>query len=386
MKTFQNKTRLISPLLFTLLSSLSLFSCRNDNESGNANTGDSPATNSVQIFATGQTKSNAAGDDGDLQKGVSWPAPRFIINNSTVTDKLTRLMWLQDGSTPLAGVCGGGSIVTWQGALDYVNCLNAINYLYFSDWRLPNTRELRSLVHYGEKDTSVWLNSRGFINVQGNVTKVLSYWSSESWIGSTKSAMIIGMGAVSGVINSGSKPAGMLYAWPVRNKSSLAKTGQATCFDQDGIAINCAGTGHDGDKQAGITWPAPRFEPGTDTQANCITDTMTGLMWPKAHNEITRTWNDALSYSQGLNLCGHTDWRLPNINEIASLAHTGEQDPGTWLVNQGFDAVSNGGDFWSSTSHANNTSGSWAASLRGNFDVSDKNNSTSVLTWPVRGE
>jgi hypothetical protein len=51
----------------------------------------------ARVPKTGQTSSWAAGDDGDLEKGVDWPSPRFVDNgNGTVTDNLTGLMWLQD--------------------------------------------------------------------------------------------------------------------------------------------------------------------------------------------------------------------------------------------------------------------------------------------------
>ncbi|MBI5194449.1 MAG: hypothetical protein HZA08_13570 [Nitrospirae bacterium] len=36
----------------------------------------------------------------------------------------------------------------------------------------------------------------------------------------------------------------------------LPKTGQTTCYDSFGAVIACAGTGQDGDIQAGV-WPGP---------------------------------------------------------------------------------------------------------------------------------
>jgi hypothetical protein len=344
---------------------------------------DGSAVNTVSLAATGQNISYASGDDGDLQSGKTWPVARFTIGVGEVTDTLTGLMWVQDGSMPMVGTCGGGAVVSWQGALDYVSCLNAENYLGFSDWRLANKNELRSLVHYGEIDSSAWLNLQGFFGVQGDVSKRFSYWTSESRIDNPASAMIIGMGTASGLVNSGFKASAQVFAWPVRKNSSLPRTGQTSCFDQAGTSINCAGTGQDGDTQAGVSWPTPRFVPGTAAQVECVTDRLTGLVWQKSHDAVTRTWDDALNHVQGLTQCGYSDWRLPNINEMASLSHTGETNPAAWLMAQGFGTVSNG-DFWSSTSYAGDSTNAWVTGLHGNAD-SEAKASASTLTWAVRG-
>ena len=62
--------------------------------------------NYAPVPKTGQTTPYVAGDDGTLQKGVAWPAPRFTDNsNGTVTDKLTGLIWMKD-----AGVLGAANL------------------------------------------------------------------------------------------------------------------------------------------------------------------------------------------------------------------------------------------------------------------------------------
>ncbi len=97
---------------------------------------------------TGQTISSAPGDDGDLQKGVAWPNPRFTDNgDGTVTDNLTGLIWLQNltllGSHP------------WAAALAVCNSLAAADWPELTDgsvagdWRLPNVREFQSLIDHG---------------------------------------------------------------------------------------------------------------------------------------------------------------------------------------------------------------------------------------------
>jgi hypothetical protein len=103
------------------------------------------------LWRTGQTASYAVGDDGDLQRGVAWPAPRFADNgDGTVTDNLTGLMWLKDAN------CFGN--MTWQAALDKVADFNANPTSFscggyaaaYSDWRLPNRKELHSLSDFSQ--------------------------------------------------------------------------------------------------------------------------------------------------------------------------------------------------------------------------------------------
>jgi hypothetical protein len=89
---------------------------------------------------TGQTTSYAPGDDGDLQMGIPWSEPRFIDNgDGTVTDNMTALMWAKDGAIlPYFQY-------DWYGALVFCNDLNLAGY---DDWRMPNVREMQSLVDY----------------------------------------------------------------------------------------------------------------------------------------------------------------------------------------------------------------------------------------------
>ena len=56
--------------------------------------------------------------------------------NGTITDKATGLMWMQDDS---------GEGMTWQEALTYAE---ETTFAGYSDWRLPNSKELQSIVDY----------------------------------------------------------------------------------------------------------------------------------------------------------------------------------------------------------------------------------------------
>ena len=89
---------------------------------------------------TGQTTSYAPGDDGDLQMGISWPIPRFTDNgDGTVTDNMTGLMWVKNGAI------FPQYLYDWYQALVFCNDLNRAGY---DDWRMPNVREMLSLVDY----------------------------------------------------------------------------------------------------------------------------------------------------------------------------------------------------------------------------------------------
>ena len=55
--------------------------------------------NYAPVARTGQTESNRTHDDGDLERGVASPSPRFSDNgNGTVTDNLTGLIWLKNAN------------------------------------------------------------------------------------------------------------------------------------------------------------------------------------------------------------------------------------------------------------------------------------------------
>lgn len=113
------------------------------------------------------------GQDGDLQKGVAWPSPRFTDNgDGTMIDNLTGLIWLKNAN------CFGTR--TWAQALTDANALASgtcglTDGSQAGDWRLPNRKELRSLIHYGETNTATWLNGQGFSSVQADI-----YWPSNT--------------------------------------------------------------------------------------------------------------------------------------------------------------------------------------------------------------
>ena len=104
------------------------------------------------------------------------------------------------------------------------------------------------------------------------------------------------------------------------------------------------GTGSDGDLQRGIAHSY------TDDGDGTITDNKTGLMWEKksqdssihdyrihnntwATDELTNLMDGTITtaFLAGLNagggFAGHTDWRIPNVNELHSLENYENSNP-----------------------------------------------------------
>jgi len=157
----------------------------------------------AQVWKTGQTESYGTGDDGDLEKGVAWPDPRFTDNSdSTVTDTLTGLMWTKDANR-------SGAAIDWYGALNYVAGMNAgmyPNYGY-ADWRLPNRKELHSLTDASQFAPALPAG-HPFTGVESDY-----YWSSTTYAYGCSNAWMVLM--ESGLVHAYSKSE-FHYLWPVR--------------------------------------------------------------------------------------------------------------------------------------------------------------------------
>jgi hypothetical protein len=132
------------------------------------------------VSVTGQTDSFAAGDDGDGEEGVRFPTPRFTDNlNGTMLDNLTGLIWLKSANR-FAGQ-------TWFNALNAANTLASGSCGFTDgsvagDWRLPNVKELQSLIDFGHFNPSLPLD-HPFSGVQSSL-----YWSSTTYAGGPRVA------------------------------------------------------------------------------------------------------------------------------------------------------------------------------------------------------
>ena len=398
------------------------------------------ADNEVVLPATGQrdcydesgnempcSLTDAEGQDAEVVAGFDWSDwdtynARFTNNpGGTVTDRLTGLMWLQNGNCigteyPLFDndIVAGDGKVTRLHCLDFIKGMNDGTYSNcgagYTDWRLPNVNELESLVHADKADTAAWLNSQSFASIQSDF-----YWSS-TWRNGGNDVFIVDMEAgwlIPGIYSADYHVlpvrAGQLNNPDPAYPSNIWKTGQYTCFDDNNQTdVDCTGTGQDGEIQAGVAWPATRF---TDNLDGTMNDNLPELMWlqdancinthyPTFDNDNTPgdgrvTWQHALDFVNGINdgmysSCdgGYRDWRLPNRKELRSLLNYRDPLPAlvltnaAWLKNQGFSNVE-ADNYWTSTSIAALSERAWRITLA-DEEVADSLKTFDHFVWPVR--
>jgi len=287
--------------------------------------------------------------------------------DDTVTDLCTGLTWQRD----TADTSGDGALMfpgddeTWDGALRYCEDLD---FGGFDDWRLPNIRELQSIVDYGRSGPALDTTCSTCLSAAGGAIPG-AYWSSTSVASPEHLGRAWHVNFSIGIIDAtgfknNDPPAVEGRIRAVRGVSGLLlpDTGQTLCYDdENGListacdtppcpygALDCADApatcpGQDGSYSTGCSMECRFVENGDDT----VTDTCLGLMWQKdtADTGGPLTWCEALDHGEGLSFAGKTDWRLPNVRELHSLLDYGRHAPALDPV---FDMAER--DYWTSTS------------------------------------
>jgi len=286
-----------------------------------------------------------SGQDAENMRGVPWPEPRFEVAGETARDLLTGLAWTRDANPARYPM-------NWPEALGYVATMNRDGAFGHNDWRLPNRRELRSLMSHGTRMPAL-PEGHPFVNVFSGW-----YWSSTTAAINPAFAWYVHM-----------EGARMFYGhkeqfylvWPVRGTGNgvLPATGQTGCYGVDGNTVPCAGTGQDGDYRLGAVWPEPRFGASGDE----VVDRLTGLCWRRSAclTQGPVSWEEALEAVAGLNRKDPgSNWRLPNINELESLVDCSMHGP---ALPAGHPFTDAGEVCWSSTTSMFEPDWAWALYL-----------------------
>ncbi|MFV8333519.1 DUF1566 domain-containing protein [Flavobacterium sp. GSP14] len=263
-------------------------------------------TKTMNLLAdTGQNTSYTAtfGEDNDYSINM----PSFTNNaNGTIIDNVTGLMWQQ----------ADGGEMTIESAYTYADNLVLGG---FSDWRLPTPRESFSILNH--QNTNPALNTTYFTNTNAGY-----WWTNTYQTGDNTKVWVTNAGG--GI---GNKP-----------KSETISAGGTSKFHARAVRD--------------ITTPAVISNHFTDNGNGTITDNLTQLIWQKTPNATAVTWENAITYAEGLSLASANDWRLPNIKELQSLNDESLSNPS---VNQTFFGSIGVKNYWSSTTVQNQTLNAW---------------------------
>jgi Protein of unknown function (DUF1566) len=133
------------------------------------------------------------GQDGSHATGCPSEG-RFVDNgDGTVTDNCTGLMWQKDTGSD-------GNPLVWRDALAYCDNLDLGGH---DDWRLPNVRELLSIVDYGRLPPAIAPVFGVSVAIDPVFGEASVYWSSTSIEVNPVGAYIVSFAA--GVVIGGAK-------------------------------------------------------------------------------------------------------------------------------------------------------------------------------------
>ena len=199
----------------------------------------------------------------------------------------------------------------WQSAANHCEKEYAGSY----GWRLPTPKELLSIVDNGRYDPAI--NTDLFPGTNDEW-----FWSSADFASTDE--------------------ADKDKKWFVRfDKGFLSHKAKT---ESEKMHVRCV---------RGTTLPDGQFETEKIGEDEIVKDSVTGLMWQKTYKDSVKKFADALSTCENLEYAGFSDWRLPNKNELASIANYGKYRPAS-----DFPGMPNW-TFRTSTSDAKNAKSAW---------------------------
>jgi hypothetical protein len=140
-----------------------------------------------------------------------------------------------------------------------------------------------------------------------------------------------------------------------------------------------------------------RFKVLKEFNDAAVLDKETGLVWEQSPDTGERTWVNALAHCYTREVGGRRGdrgdliiggrrlgWRLPTIEELASLIDPTIATPGPTLpLGHPFSNVQSS-LYWSATSNASSTSNAWGVYLSGS-GVTNDGKTVALHVWCVRG-
>ncbi len=215
--------------------------------------------------------------------------------DGTVTDRVTGLTWSKAVDETKVSLAEAGKIAAGMTLGGH------------SDWRVPNIKELYTLIDfrgntgshgrldYGSvpQDAIPFINTDYFDFRYGNVNAGERYIDAQ-WLSGTMyvSTTMDGAETLFGVNFADGRIKGYGFRIPGRDhreKKFYARYVRGPQYGRNVFQDNGDGT---------------------------VTDRATGLMWMRADSGSAMNWPDALQYAEDAGFAGHDDWRLPNAKEL----------------------------------------------------------------------
>ena len=337
--------------LFGSISSFAEYIEKEENDKTNT----SDITNLPRNYVLVDTGQNTCYDNSN---GISFPnsgesfygqdaqyygaQPSYQDNgDGTVTDLNTGLMWQQSPDINGDGVIDYDDKMYYDDALAGASSFNLAGY---TDWRLPTIKELYSLIMYfgAEPNPSA--------TEPGSAVPFIDTDYFDFGYGDLSVERIIDAQYASSTIYVGTTMGGNRTMFGVNFADGRIK-------------------GYPADSTMGKKYYVLYVRGNTDYGTNefvdngdgTVTDNATGLMWMQDDNGAGVLWENALSYAEGLEHAGHTDWRLPNAKELQSIVDytRSPATTGSAAIDPVFNCtpITNEADetdypfYWSSTSH-----------------------------------
>jgi len=286
--------------------------------------------------------------------------PSYTDNgDGTVTDNVTGLMWQKSPDMD------GDSDIDYNDKMSYSEALagaSTFDLAGYSDWRLPTIKEQYSLIIFSGIDPSGYEGT----STDGLVPFIDTNFFDFGYGDTSANERIIDAQYATSNIYVGTTMMGDETMFGVNFADGRIK----------GYPIG-AMPGQTEDKQFFVTYVRGNSVYGTnsfvDNNNGTVTDNSTGLMWMQDDNGSGLNWLDALTYAEGTDFAGYSDWRLPNAKELQSIVDYTRAPSVT--ISAAIDPIFNcsqitdeGNEtnypfYWTGTTHANwtDTEGSAAA-------------------------
>lgn len=260
------------------------------------------------------------GEDNDFNINVP-----FFINhgNGTATDTVTGLMWQT----------GDGGEMSVEKATIYCDTLTLGG---FKDWRLPNIHEGYSILNHQNNNPA--LDATVFAK-----TGAEYWWSADKQMNDATRIWVTNAGGGAGN----------------HLKTETVSAGGTKKFHVRAV------------RDIKTPLSVEHFSIASPTT---VIDNLTGLMWRRQFAADTMTWEAALTYADTSTHGGFTDWRLPNVKEIQSIADVSRINP---CLNASYFTANPAMKCWASTSLPNKTGSAWYLDTRfgiTTYDVKTRRN------------